>query len=88
MKVWLKQYNEATISLVDRKKKLEEVYTLIENDLEVIGATGVEDLLQEGVEETIQKIKECEIVFYILTGDKRETAVNIGRTCGMICPDT
>jgi P-type E1-E2 ATPase len=52
------------------------------------GATAVEDKLQDNVQDTIQKIKECNITFYILTGDKRETAVNIGRSCGMILPDT
>lgn len=64
------------------------MYDRIENNLTLVGATAVEDKLQDNVQDTIQKIKECNITFYILTGDKRETAVNIGRSCGMILPDT
>jgi phospholipid-transporting ATPase len=61
---------------------------MIEKNLILVGATAVEDKLQDNVQETIQKIKDCDITFYILTGDKKETAVNIGRSCGMILPDT
>lgn len=53
-----------------------------------MGCTAVEDKLQDGVPQTIQLLKSCDIVFYVLTGDKRETAVNIGRSCGMITPET
>jgi phospholipid-transporting ATPase len=67
---------------------LSDVYDMIEKNLILVGATAVEDKLQDNVQETIQKIKDCDITFYILTGDKKETAVNIGRSCGMILPDT
>jgi len=56
--------------------------------MQLVGATAVEDKLQDNVPDTIQKIRECKITFYILTGDKKETAVNIGRSCGMILSDT
>ena len=36
-------------ALEDRKKKLSEAYERIETNLECLGATGVEDLLQENV---------------------------------------
>lgn len=61
---------------------------MIEVDLTIVGATGIEDKLQDNVKETIEQMKQCGIVFYILTGDKRETAVNIGRSCGMISKTT
>jgi P-type E1-E2 ATPase len=49
-----------------------------------MGCTAVEDKLQDKVPETIATLKKCGIAFYMLTGDKRETAVNIGRSCGLI----
>ena len=36
-------------ALEDRKKKLSDAYERIERSLECLGATGVEDLLQENV---------------------------------------
>lgn len=60
----------------------------IENELEIIGATGIEDKLQNRVKETIEQLKSAGMVVYILTGDKRETAVNVGRSCGLIGPKT
>ncbi len=50
----------------------------------MLGCTAVEDKLQDRVPETIRMLKECGIAFYMLTGDKRETAVNIGKSCGLI----
>lgn len=49
----------------------------IEQDLTLLGATGIEDKLQEEVEETIISLKSAGITVWILTGDKRETAINI-----------
>ncbi|OXB81390.1 UNVERIFIED_CONTAM: hypothetical protein H355_001607 [Colinus virginianus] len=75
---WLNVYNEASILLKDRTQKLEECYEIIEKDLLLLGATAIEDRLQAGVPETIATLMKAEIKIWILTGDKQETALNIG----------
>ena len=81
---WKKAFFEASISLVDRQEKIEKVGRLIEKDLELGGATAIEDKLQEGVPETIDKLRRANIKMWMLTGDKRETAINIGHSCRLI----
>ena len=56
----------------------------MEARLKLLGATGIEDKLQEGVPETIANIREAGIVVWVLTGDKIETAINIGYSSGLI----
>lgn len=56
----------------------------IESNLSLIGATGIEDRLQDFVPETIFSLKKGGIKFIMLTGDKLETADNIARSCKMI----
>lgn len=48
------------------------------------GATGVEDRLQESVPDTIMALREAGIQVWVLTGDKTETAVNIGYACRLL----
>ena len=71
-----------------KNRKMEKVYSLIEQDLDVIGSTAVQDNLQDNVPETLEKFKEAGISTWILTGDKEETAVNVGFAAGMIKSDT
>ncbi|EEQ37721.1 phospholipid-translocating P-type ATPase, flippase family protein [Clavispora lusitaniae] len=81
---WAKEYQDAKISLVDRAKKVEEVGEKIETNLQLLGATAIEDKLQEGVSEAIEKLSRAGIKLWMLTGDKRETAINIGYSCRII----
>ncbi|KAH7113852.1 hypothetical protein B0J11DRAFT_445923, partial [Dendryphion nanum] len=81
---WKKGYLEATTSLVDRTRLIEEAGELIEQDLELSGATAIEDKLQQGVPEAIDKLRRAKIKMWMLTGDKRETAINIGHSCRLI----
>ena len=81
---WRKIYNEATTSLENRQEKIEQAGDLIEVDLELSGATAIEDKLQDGVPEAIDKLRRANIKLWMLTGDKRETAVNIGHSCRLI----
>ncbi len=53
-----------------RRNKVEELQDLLEQDLELIGASGIEDTLQEGVPETIENFKKAGIKVWVLTGDK------------------
>ncbi|NXI51384.1 AT8A2 ATPase, partial [Chloroceryle aenea] len=81
---WLKVYNESSTVLKDRTQKLEECYEIIEKNLLLLGATAIEDRLQAGVPETIVTLMKAGIKIWILTGDKQETALNIGYSCRLI----
>lgn len=82
--VWSADYHNVKTSLVDRKALIDEVGARIENNMMLLGATAIEDKLQEGVAESIEKIRRAGIKMWMLTGDKRETAINIGYSCRLI----
>ncbi|KAF9104570.1 hypothetical protein BGX27_010043 [Mortierella sp. AM989] len=75
---WAAKYAEAGKALDDRAKKVDQVAEEIERDLTLIGATAIEDKLQDGVPESIAALREAGIKVWVLTGDKLETAINIG----------
>ena len=79
-----KKLKEAQMSDTDKDKKVEEVNNIIENNLFLIGTTIVEDKLQENVPETIKKLRISNIKVWMLTGDKMNTAYNIGLSCNLI----
>ncbi|KAL6948829.1 hypothetical protein ACO0QE_001303 [Hanseniaspora vineae] len=81
---WSQQYHEAKTSLFERAQKMQTVGELIEKNLVLLGATAIEDKLQDGVPEAIEKIRRAGIKMWMLTGDKRETAINIGYSCNLI----
>lgn len=68
----------------DREKKMEEVQDIIEQNLTLVGATAIEDKLQDKVGETIEYLRKTGIKVWVLTGDKIETAINIGISCRLI----
>jgi len=82
--LWSKQYADAQSAIEGRQEKLEAVAELLEQNLDMTGATAIEDKLQEGVPETIDKLRRAGIRLWMLTGDKRETAINIGYSCRLI----
>ena len=81
---WKKIYLDASTSLVDRHEMIERAGAQVERDLELGGATAIEDKLQNGVPEAIEKLRRAKIKLWMLTGDKRETAMNIGLSCRLI----
>jgi phospholipid-translocating ATPase len=81
---WKTIYHDATTSLVNRSELIEKAGELIEQQLELGGATAIEDKLQKGVPETIERLRRAAIKMWMLTGDKRETAINIGHSCRLI----
>ncbi|XP_048122177.1 phospholipid-transporting ATPase IB isoform X2 [Alosa alosa] len=81
---WLKEYTRISTVLKDRAQKLEECYELLEKNLQLLGATAIEDRLQAGVPETIATLMKAEIKIWVLTGDKQETAINIGYSCRLV----
>ncbi|XP_072462060.1 phospholipid-transporting ATPase IC [Notamacropus eugenii] len=85
---WNKKFMAASITTVNRDEALDRVYEEIEKDLILLGATAIEDKLQDGVPETISKLAKADIKIWVLTGDKKETAENIGFACELLTEDT
>lgn len=81
---WKAQLHEAATSMVDREDKVSAVYELIEKDLILLGATAIEDKLQDGVPQCIANLAAANIKIWVLTGDKQETAINIGYSCQLL----
>ncbi|KAF9156622.1 hypothetical protein DFQ26_009294 [Actinomortierella ambigua] len=75
---WARRYAEAGKALEDRARKVDEVAEEIEGELTLLGATAIEDKLQDGVPDAIASLREAGIKVWVLTGDKLETAINIG----------
>ncbi|ODV63577.1 aminophospholipid translocase that localizes primarily to the plasma membrane [Ascoidea rubescens DSM 1968] len=85
---WFKRSEEAAASISDdREENIERVSSEIENDLNLIGCTAIEDRLQDGVPDSIQLLAEAGIKLWVLTGDKIETAINIGFSCNLLESD-
>ncbi|EFW99129.1 phospholipid-translocating p-type ATPase-like protein [Grosmannia clavigera kw1407] len=84
---WRKIHDAAATALDDREEKMEEAAELIEQDLSLIGGTAIEDRLQDGVPDTIALLAEAGIKLWVLTGDKVETAINIGFSCNLLNND-
>uniref|UniRef100_A0A8D1DZ08 Phospholipid-transporting ATPase n=1 Tax=Sus scrofa TaxID=9823 RepID=A0A8D1DZ08_PIG len=72
---------DAKVVLQDREKKLAEAYEQIETDLILLGATAVEDRLQEKAADTIEALQKAGIKVWVLTGDKMETAAATCYAC-------
>ena len=81
---WQKESTAAKLEIIDREDKVAAVDEKIEVGLELIGSTAIEDRLQENVADTIQFMKATGIKVWVLTGDKVETAINIGVSAGLL----
>lgn len=71
----------AKLALQEREKKLAEAYEQIEQDLILLGATAVEDRLQEKAADTIEALQKAGMKVWVLTGDKMETAAATCYAC-------
>lgn len=81
---WKQKFHAASTSLVNRQELIDQASESLEQELELVGATAIEDELQKGVPETIDKLRRAGMRVWMLTGDKRETAINIGHSCKLI----
>uniref|UniRef100_A0A8C3ABI2 Phospholipid-transporting ATPase n=1 Tax=Cyclopterus lumpus TaxID=8103 RepID=A0A8C3ABI2_CYCLU len=84
---WSRAHKEAQVAMFDRDGALDRVYEQIESNLMLIGASAIEDKLQDGVPETIATLAKADIKIWVLTGDKKETAENIGYSCSLLTDD-
>ncbi|OAY73026.1 Phospholipid-transporting ATPase 1 [Ananas comosus] len=81
---WQLAYERASTALVGRGGLLKAVAASIETNLEILGASGIEDRLQQGVPEAIESLRQAGIKVWVLTGDKQETAISIGYSCRLL----
>ncbi|CCF56549.1 hypothetical protein KAFR_0B02510 [Kazachstania africana CBS 2517] len=81
---WNEKYNVAAAALSNRDEQLETVADEIERELTLLGGTAIEDRLQDGVPDAISLLGEAGIKLWVLTGDKVETAINIGFSCNLL----
>uniref|UniRef100_A0A0N5BVR4 Phospholipid-transporting ATPase n=1 Tax=Strongyloides papillosus TaxID=174720 RepID=A0A0N5BVR4_STREA len=86
--IWKDKFHKASISLENRQQKLDEVSEEIESNLTLVGVSAIEDKLQEGVPDTISSLLDAKIKIWILTGDKKETAVNIAQSSSLFSPNS
>ncbi|KAM4574191.1 phospholipid-transporting ATPase VA isoform 2-T2 [Fundulus diaphanus] len=84
---WLQRHLEAETAIQGREELLYESALRLETNLHLLGATGIEDRLQDGVPETIASLRKAGLQIWVLTGDKQETAVNIAYACKLLDPD-
>ena len=80
---WESEYLDACASMEHRKEKIAEVISKLENNLDFLCVTGVEDLLQDDVQTTIDNLRNAGMKIWMLTGDKVETATCISISAGI-----
>lgn len=84
---WIKEHLQAETCMGDREQKLMESACRIECDLELLGATGIEDKLQDQVPETIYRLRQAGMKVWVLTGDKQETAIQVAYSSQLFDPE-
>ncbi|CAG9329527.1 unnamed protein product [Blepharisma stoltei] len=84
---WIKIWKEIQLSKSpDKSERLDAHGGLLENNLNLLGATAIEDKLQDGVPEAVSFLLSSGIRVWVLTGDKQETAIEIGKACNLVQP--
>jgi phospholipid-translocating P-type ATPase (flippase) len=81
-KQWERKYNIARNA--GNTKDLEGLYDEIEQELNLVGCSAIEDKLQDGVPDTINHLINCNIRIWVLTGDKQDTALEIAKSCKLV----
>ena len=85
---WQQIFDKAATTVGgNRTEELDKAAEIIEHDFYLLGATAIEDRLQDGVPETIHTLQTAGIKVWVLTGDRQETAINIGMSCKLISED-
>jgi magnesium-transporting ATPase (P-type) len=90
LKEWEKccQLLKETRSSFHVEDEISQVYDSLEQNLTLVGCTGILDQLQPEVPDVIENLKHANIKTWVLTGDKLETAVSIGKACSILSDDT
>ena len=88
---WNNTYKEAKHRAIENKayqKNLDKIISYLESDITLLGVSALEDKLQDEVEKDIKKFIDAGINFWMITGDKMDTAESIGYSCGIFSEDT
>lgn len=80
---WANRYEIAKTEMEDREKKVQRVVEELEEGMEFLCVTGVEDKLQVEVTDTIESLRNGGVQIWMLTGDKVETATCIAISTGL-----
>ncbi|CAL9248344.1 unnamed protein product [Arabidopsis halleri] len=84
-RIWEEEFlNAKTLVTEDRDALIDAAADKIEKDLILLGSTAVEDKLQKGVPDCIEKLSQAGVKIWVLTGDKTETAINIGYASSLL----
>lgn len=85
---WSQMFETARLSLFDREWKISEAAKILERDLVLLGITAIKDKLQDGVQDTIDILRRAGINIWMLTGDKKITALEIARACNLLSAES
>ena len=86
--VWSQKWRALQLSNAhDKDAKLDMLGAELEQNLDLLGSSAIEDKLQVGVPDTIAVLMAANIRVWVLTGDKQETAIEIGKACNLITKD-
>ena len=90
---WAARYKEASenteqvaLQKMGRPSDIGKLQEEAECGLVLVGATAIEDKLQENVPECLADFRKAGIKVWMLTGDKAGTAKNIAAACNMLPP--
>ncbi|KAL3097585.1 hypothetical protein niasHT_023385 [Heterodera trifolii] len=78
-----REYHRAKMNVTDRTEHMASVVRRLENDLQLLCLTGVEDRLQDQVTTSLELLRNAGIKIWMLTGDKMETAICIAKSSGL-----
>ena len=81
---WMARVREAKNMVEGKKDAMAALAAEIETNLVLLGATAIEDKLQDDVPQTIADLRAAGIKIWVLTGDKQETAIMIGKSCRLL----
>ena len=81
---WDDRYQDAAATIENREELMSDAMEEIEQNLTLVGATGIEDKLQDGVPDAVKTLIGAGIKVWMITGDKQETAINIAVSCGLV----
>ena len=85
---WKAVYDELVNDMEnDNEDDIKELVASIEKELFLLGTTALEDKLQENVHECIEEFRRADIKVWMITGDKLETAENVGISCRLLQED-
>ncbi|CAM9921143.1 unnamed protein product, partial [Ectocarpus fasciculatus] len=93
-RAWDKRFEAASTDLseVEKKKQgleneIDRLMDEVEKNLRLLGCTAIEDKLQDGVGTCVDALQRARVKVWMLTGDKEETAINIGVACQLLGPE-